>query len=290
MKIRSYIRTLFFTAVCCLFLYIPAHADSQTRDPVSVYDWAGSFRDSEIRELEAMAQKYGQRANVRYYIVTQDIFLDQSPYPYGSGIESYTKTLSEDFYDAVAAASGEKDAVILTIVMEYPNKDALRSGAYTDRYADVSGHGYCKTYLDDDRAQSVFDKIRPLLAADDLFGAAGTAIRTSYRYMKFRPGVDPSLLIFRLWFQILICLAAGGIITGSIVHRSGGRITTDERTYLDAAGSRILARRDRYLRTTVTRVKKQNDNSSSGSHRSSTGSHRSSGSHSSRASHGGGHF
>lgn len=268
----------------CIFPYRAASA----RDTSSaVYDEAGLFRDAEIRELERMAQKYGQKAKVHYYILTQNVYLDNDPYLHVGGIEAYTEELSEEFYDTVAAPAGNKDAVIFTIVMEYRHEDTSARN-YTDRYADISGHGYGKKRLDDNRAQMVFDDIKLTLSGGDYAGAMEKAMKISCEYMKYRPGVDPNLLIFRLWFQVLVCLAAGGVIVSCMVYHSGGTVTTNNRTYLDMAHSKILARRDIYLRTTLKKTRKQS-NSSGGRHGGgSHSSHHSS--HRSRGSHGGGHF
>ncbi|MDD6208545.1 MAG: TPM domain-containing protein [Clostridiales bacterium] len=286
-QLKKHGRVMTLLLMACLLLgtlFPAAMADAEEKTSQAVYDDAGLFTEEQKASLESYAKKYGEKAKVSYYIVTKNVYLKNDFSGYLGNIESYTENLSERFYDEVAKADGNEDAVILTIVIEY---DSFTIGKkvdpddHTDRYADVSGQGYGKERLDDNRAQMVFNKIKPQLSRDDYEQAAEKMMQVSYQYMKFRPGIDPSLFIFRLWFQILLALIVGGVVVGMMVYHSGGKITVNDRTYLDTSTSRILARRDTYLRTTVTKTKKESSSSGGGG-----GGHSGGGG----GSHGGGHF
>ena len=50
-----------------------------------------------------------------------------------------------------------------------------------------------------------------------------------------------------------------------MAYNSGGRVTVSEGTYRDFSSSRVVDRRDNYLRTSVTKTRKpSSDNNSSG--------------------------
>lgn len=280
---------------------------SEQAEPLhAVYDEGNLFTDRDEADLEKYAKKYGAKSNVRYYIITQNVFLqsdpdeeensyeeefldeeeflneDENSNVYNGNIEGYTIDLSEQFYNEQVKPSGYTDAVIFTIVIEYECFKDKAKGNYSDRYADVFGQGSAKISLDANRAQGVFDKAKPSLSDADFKQAAIDVMRTATDYMQYRPGIDPSLVIFRLWFQVLLAMIIAGIVVGIMLYHSGGKMTVNNRTYLDAGHSRILARRDVYLRTTVTKTKKESSSSSGGGGHSGGGG--------GGGSHGGGHF
>lgn len=248
---------------------------------VAVHDEAKLFTEPQIERLERAAKEYGEKAKVHFYVLTKVIYAENPPYEFSDGIEWYTEELSEVFYASVAKPAECEDAVIFTIVIERSLDDYGSVDSYTDRYADVSGQGYGKKRLDNNRAQAVFDEVKSTLSGSNYAGAAEDVMEISYEYMKYRPGVDPRFVLFRLWFQVILALGAGAVIVGIMVHHAGGKITVNNLTYLDTANSRILARRDTYLRTSVTKTRKE----------SSSGGGGGGGGHSGGSgSHGGGHF
>lgn len=81
------------------------------------------------------------------------------------------------------------------------------------------------------------------------------------------------------WFHLGLGLLAGAIVVLILVKNSGGKMTTNGRTYMNKSFSELIGRRDIYTHTTYVRTRKS---SSSGSSRGGGGGH----SHSS----GGGRF
>lgn len=85
--------------------------------------------------------------------------------------------------------------------------------------------------------------------------------------MGIRPGVDLNNILFNLRFQIAASLGIAGIAVGIMAYSSDGRTTVDAGTYQDSGSTRIIDRRDIYLRTSVTKRRKpSNNNSSRGGH------------------------
>jgi uncharacterized protein len=123
----------------------------------------------------------------------------------------------------------------------------------------VAGFYKGEKYLDDDRCSLVREKITPDLSSANYYEAFDSFIKTSYKYMGIRPGVNPNNIIFNRWFQIIASLAVTGIAISIMTYNSGGRITVNEGTYRDFSNSRVIDRRDNYIRTSVTRIRKPSD-------------------------------
>jgi uncharacterized protein len=87
-------------------------------------------------------------------------------------------------------------------------------------------------------------------------------------------------LITNPLFQLGISLVIGIVTVCIMATGAGGRITTNNRTYLDAGRSRVTKSYDNYIRTTTTRVKKPENNNNNHTGGSSGGGGVSSGGHS----------
>ena len=88
-------------------------------------------------------------------------------------------------------------------------------------------------------------------------------------------------IYLRAWVQLIAALIIGGIAVSVMAVKSGGVMTVNADTYLDSRYSGIRARRDDYIRTSVTKRKKPKPSEgggSSGGGQVSSGGH----SHSSR--------
>ncbi len=141
------------------------------------------------------------------------------------------------------------NTVILTIDMEH--RDVYLAGFYN-----------AKKYLDGGRLDRIRDKITPNLSSGNYYDAFQGFIKTSYKYMGIRPGIDPDLILFNLLFQITFSIVIAGLIVWKMAYNSGGKVTVHGGTYQDAHTSGVLQRRDDYIRTTTTKRKKPKENNS----------------------------
>ena len=207
-----------------------------------IYDFAGLLSEEQVKDLEEIASKYSSKRNTDMVILTSN---DMK----GKDVVKYM----EDFYDEKALGYDKPhgNCAILTIDMQ--NREVYLAGFYK-----------AEEYLDDGRLDLIRNKITPDLSKGDYYNAFYDFIKTSYKYMGIRPGVNPNNILFDLWFQIIASLATAGIVVGVMAYNSGGRVTVKESTYRDFGNSRILQRKDDYIRTTVTKVKKPSQKSSSG--------------------------
>ena len=226
-----------FIIIFLLFPLVINVAMAAPKPKQRIYDFAGLLTPQEITELEEISDKYSTKRDTDIVILTTD---DTG----GKDVVKYT----EDFYDEKALEYDKPygNCAILTVDMQH-------------REVYVAGFYKGEEYLDDDRCSLVREKITPDLSSANYYEAFDSFIKTSYKYMGIRPGVNPNNIIFNSWFQIIASLAVAGIAISIMAYNSGGRVTVNEGTYRDFSNSRVIERRDDYVRTAVTRRRKPSD-------------------------------
>ncbi|TBL76120.1 TPM domain-containing protein [Paenibacillus thalictri] len=227
----AFLAVLFFFVV---YLAVPVQIMAAAlEEKTLIYDDAKLLTPEELRELNTMANQYGAKRETDIIIVTST-----------NAKNVDVQKMTEDFYDEHGPGFDKPhgNAVILTLDMR--NRDIYLAGFYK-----------AKQYLDDSRLDQIRSKITSDLSSGNYKMAFEKYIKTSYKYMGFKPGVNPENILFNIWVQLGGALAIGGIVVGMMVYRSGGRVTVNRQTYEDASHSGILDRKDQYLRTTVTKQK-----------------------------------
>ena len=221
---------------------VPASASSDSVGPDAgagtkklIYDEAGLLTPTEISELEDLARKLGAERETDFIILTSDN-------PQNVDVQKMT----EDFYDAQAPGYDKPhgNAAILTVDMR--NREVYLAGFYK-----------AEQYLDNERLDKIRDRITPHLTNGDYAQAFEIFVKTAYEYMGYEPGVNPDNILFDTWFQLAASLVLAAVVVGAMAYNSGGRVTVHRRTYEDAGASRVVERRDQYVRTTVTKTKIQ---------------------------------
>jgi len=193
--------------------------------------------------LEAMAEKYSIKRETDFVILTTDN-------TNGKDVVKYM----EDFYDNMALGYNKPHGNTAIITIDMQHREVYLAGFYK-----------AETYLSDYRLDLIRDKITPYLSNGDYYKAFSKFIKLGYKYMGMEPNVDPDNILFNLWFQIVVSLVIAGIIVGAMAYNSGGRVTVSQGTYMDFSNSKVINRRDNYLRTSVTKTRKpSNNNKSSG--------------------------
>ena len=257
-------KIIFFTILIFVLSIVLVEATSQKQ---RVYDFANLLEAEEVEKLESMAEKYSEKRETDFIILTTDN-------TQGKDVVKYM----EDFYDdnALGFDRPHGNTAIITIDMEH--REVYLAGFYKG-----------EEYLSDYRLDLIRHKITPYLSNGDYYKAFSKFIKLGYKYMGMKPTVDPDNILFNIWFQIIVSLIVAGVIVGSMAYNSGGRVTVSEGTYRDFSSSRVVNRRDNYLRTSVTKTKKpsSNNNSSGGGFGGGSGGGTTSGGHSHSGSRGG---
>ncbi len=269
----------FAVALALLFPGSQAYAtdsnNETTTEPINqhVYDKAELLSTSEIEELEQMCIDKGKEAGVEIILLT-----DSDP------DEADPDTYIENFEDQLPVAN----RVYTYIDM-------------SNRKVWMEGYGTAEQYMNSDRITEITDAMVPYLKNQNYYDAFTLSIDRTVEFMHTEPEVnnggddgnngyndpgynDPDTnynnngsgyidnssnsggqILTKAWVQLLIALVIGGVVVGVMAYNAGGRMTTGGNTYMDPNHSGLIGRRDDYLHTQVTRVRKPQNNNT-GSH------------------------
>lgn len=238
-----------------------------------IYDKANLLSSDELSELEEQCTTYGEDAGIEIMILTHD---DSSA--------AYAEDYIEDFEDQLPVG----DRVYLLIDMY--NRDVF-----------IEGYGKAETYIHSKRIDVILDEIAPYLSDGYYYDACLTYIKSSAAYMKDdselnydhnynkkpqssdpnTPNYDPTWpsdrnysrnnsydevtsIITNVWVQLIIAIIIGVVTVAIMAYNSGGKMTAGSNNYIDQGHSGLIGRRDDYIRTTVTRVRRPQNNNTSG--------------------------
>jgi uncharacterized protein len=255
-------------SVMCVLISILVNTQYASASEEHVYDKANLLSSTEISDLEEKCISYGNDAGVEIMILTHD---DSSA--------PYAETYIENFEDKLPVA----DRVYLLIDM-------------ANRIAFIEGYGKAETYIHSKRIDVIINEITPYLSDGNYYDACVTYIERAAAYMKddselnydhnYNSGTpqssDPSApyydetypsnnysnnrtvqFLSNGWVQLLIAIAIGAISVAIMAYNSGGRMTVTGYNYIDQNNSGLIGRRDDYIRTTVTRVRRPENNNNS---------------------------
>lgn len=278
-----------FTLFLLILCLIPPSYIKASKEDSKIYDYYQLFEEDEKQDLEETLNQYSDEGEVDIIVITTDDLEGKSKQVY-----------MEDFYDFNALGYDKEfgDTVLLMLYMN-PN----------DRSVEIQGYKSAEHYINNQRIEAILDEIVPFLSNGDYTSAIKKYAELAADYMKREvpapPKSSPSdnrnpsssntvpnynsnhtnlsnqyeTPLLNPLYQLIASFIIGGITVGIMAYNSGGRITTNNRTYLNESNSALVAHHDIYLRTTTKRVQKpkNDDNNIGGGH---TGGGTSSGGHS----------
>lgn len=228
-----------------------AYADSGS---TIIDDKAGLFTSEQSEKLNAKMQKISQKYDYSVVLLTV---------PSTNNI--YSTTYINDYYDVMYEDLHKisKDCIFIFRDID-------------ERILEIRAYGECQKFLPNKRCEKVIDKMARNIMRDQYYEGFLTGLDQIKSYLLYHPNPMTWTLV-----QILIAVVVAAIVVASMVRTSESRITTNANTYLDISNSGIVAKRDVYYNTTVTRTRINTSSSSGGSHSSSGGRSTSSRGHSS---------
>ncbi|NLZ82538.1 MAG: hypothetical protein GX915_02610 [Clostridiales bacterium] len=249
---------------------LTTYASEDVESIPRIYDNAGLLSTDDIEYLEKLCLEMGNEVGIEILILTHNDSSAEHP-------ELYL----EDFNDALP----EADRVLLLVDMY-------------NRIFWVQGYGLAETYIHSKRIDQIVKTITSPLSKGQYVEAFESYINMSADYMKddselnwdhdytannpqssnpdgpyyddtwpYDDYGDKKADLFTTWWvQLIISLLIGGIAVVIMAYNSGGRMTAGSQTYMDRNQSGLIGRRDQYLRTRTTRVRKpkQNNNNRGG--------------------------
>lgn len=239
-----------------------------------VYDKAELLSTTEIEALEEMCIEYGEQAGIEIMILTHN-----------DPDAIYAEDYIEDFEDQLPIA----DRVYILVDMY--NRDVF-----------IEGYGLAETYIHSKRGDAIRNEITPLLTGGEYYSAFEIYIERSSAYMSDdselnydhdysagkpqssnpnAPNYDATWptdynsyssndsvtkILSNVFVQLIAAIIIGAVTVAIMAYHSGGRMTAGGNTYIDPNHSGLIGRRDNYIRTTVTRVRRpENNNNNHGS-------------------------
>lgn len=217
-----------------LFMFFFTHGISYVAaEKQRIYDFAELLTEEEVLELEALSAEYSAEREVDITILT----IDDSE---GLDIVEYV----EDFYDYNGLGYERSHGNTVMLAVDLSHRDVYIAGFYKG-----------EDYIYNERANMIREEITTDLSDGYFYDAFYRYIELTYEYL----GSEPVNLFETLSFQIITSLVIATIVVGILLYRSSGRVTTSARTYLDENNSAVTKQRDRYIRTSVTKMKKPSD-------------------------------
>lgn len=230
-----------------------------------VYDFFGKFSVTEIKEITEWIEKKEEESGISIRVFVSDMEMDQEKY----FLEECTDRLCDSGY-------AKEDLAIMLLNLDYFNRGVC-----------IQGYGLCETRLNDDRIEYVLDDIIECFSEDDyvygvkLFATEAAYYADSTNYYTYFKDNSFEGKLKRMPWAVVVIAPLGIALVGILIMKSsnGGKMTTTGKTYIQSDGSCLTAKKDDYVRTSVSKTYSPRSSGSSGSSggRSSGGGGRSSG-------------
>lgn len=231
---NSYARAIRF--LLCLFLclcLLPTLSAGAATNSIS--DEAGLLEDDQIEVLQRSIDEIASSTSLQVRILTVNSLHGENGTKYLDDLEDKLNLPSAVF-------------ILIDMSIDAPAKRAY----YINTFDEANEH------FTQDRRDAIRDAAIKKLKKGDYYGALDTSLSMIAHDAKTSPKTDS--IFFQSWVQLLACLIISGIIVAIMAANSGGKVTTDSHTYLNANGSKLLGQYDHYVRTTTTRVKHEQPN------------------------------
>lgn len=221
--------------LCCLIgLGLSTNLTAATTMHEFLYDDADILDDREEADVRSTLEKYSKSNKIDIVIITTN---DTN----GVSCAAFGNTFMERSTEA-------KDYVVMVVSMEVNN-----------RYLNVNSVGKCEKYISSKRCTAISETIKPYMKQGEYKLAFEKYAHEVDYYMHHKYSLK------RILIELVIGIVIGLISIAIMVGNASGKKTTNCNTYLDASNSRVLAKRDRYIRTTVSKHKIEKSSSSSSS-------------------------
>lgn len=274
-----------------------------------VYDEARLLTDNEISDLESLSSEQDKNAGIEIFILTHNDSNSTYPEEYIENFEDqlpvgdrvyflYDVYRGEIFMEGYGLAETYIHSKRIDNIFDYMVDD-LRGGHYYiafETYINMSAD-----YMSDD-SELNYDHNYDFESPPEEFDPNNEYSYDEYDYDRYyddryyndnidndqkfnnsrnrwntrnnssdRNSSREDNILLNVWFQLFISLIIGGVVVGIMAYNSSGRMTAGSRDYLDRSKSGLIGRRDQYIRSTVTKVRKPTQNNSSGSRAGSRG-------------------
>lgn len=237
----AFFALLFVTGLILAVFFHPAAMKSASAETI-ITDEAHLFAEEQLSDLRSTGNSISETYQVDFHIMTRET-LDGEYFMY------YMERYADD--------NEIEDAILILISMEPGN-----------RIYEIEGYGQTQNFLTDSRCIKILDLMEYDMRAGNYYNAVNKALNRCNLYLgkESSPIADTVMEspFFKSWVQLILCICLAAIIVGVWVYNSGGKMTVHGKDYLNEGNSRILARHDHYIRTTVSKRVKPSESSGGG--------------------------
>lgn len=247
-----------------------------------VHDQAGLLTDNEISDLESLSKEYGENAGIEIFILTHNESDSTYPEKYIENFEDqlpiadrvyflYDVYRGEIFMEGYGLAETYIHSKRIDNIFDYMVDDIEKEQYYiafetyikmsADYMSDDSELNFDHNY-DFENPPDEFDHDNNF-SYDDKYDYDGYYDDSEIRNSTSNNDNIEDNILLNIWFQLFASLIIGGIVVGIMAYNSSGRMTAGSRDYLDHSKSGLIGKRDQYIRSTVTKVRKPTQNNTS---------------------------
>lgn len=253
-------------------------------DLTYIYDEANLLTPDQLQQLQEMCATYGEDAGIDIIILTHnkpnavygdryiENFYDETVYDSLYRGDSAILLIDMSERDIIIHGYGEAETylhskrgdVIIQNITPY-----LKNGEYATAFEQFIKSA--AAYMKDD-SELNYDHNYPYQSPSSSTGNSGNYPNSNYPsnnysnnnygnvYYGDSYGRNADQIFASIWFQLLISLVVGGVVVGIMAYNAGGKMTVGSNTYMDNSNSGLIGRRDTYIRTHVTRIRKPQNN------------------------------
>ncbi len=222
-----------------------------------VYDFYGKFSRTELDKLEDWISKKEAESDISIRVFVAEMDMDEEKY----FLEECADALCDNGY-------AEEDLAIMLLNLDF-----------YDRGVCIQGYGLCESRVNDDRIEYILDDIIEYFSDDDyvygvkLFATEAAYYADSTNFSKYFKDNSFEGKMKRMPWGLLVLVPAGIAAVGVLCMKgsNGGKMTTNDKTYIQNDASCLTAKKDDYVRTSVSKTYSPRSSGSSGGSRSSGG-------------------
>lgn len=227
-------------------LYLGSEENDQLKTESAVNDYAGIYTEEEIASFEEQMKKMRDDydCNVVAFIIDNSEWNSSEPFA------------PEQVSEQCLNLDSPKSTVVLWLNINPENRSLY-----------VLGYGSAEHKITNNEADTMAKKLQGYVKRQQSGGYEDNAL---YLEMMnaFIEDTDTQMrrpyFFLAWWFHLALGILTGGIVVFVLIRNTGGKMTTDGKTYMNKTFSELLGRRDIYTHTTYVRTRKSSSSGGGG--------------------------
>lgn len=204
-----------------------------------IFDYAGLLDASDVDTLERLCTKTGKDRGTDFIVIL---------------MSRYDGMLSDVKANTQRARYGAVDKYNCNILF-------VCMGSRDIRVFSVEGANEAH-WMGDSLCQYIYEEIAPYFTKKNYRDGIKEYVELVDHYWTYKPNYNPNSIFYKWPFQFCIAAIISAIISYSLIAKSKGKVTVNEKTYLEP--DRDVAKDDMFLRRTITKTRIQSSSGGGG--------------------------